>query len=249
MEDVNNDIILYRIHKGVPIFVRQGIRERQWMDQTEDKYAYRCLPLIIANQNGYEVCTKKPIKIVWNGGNKVSDIHVDTDRPDIVKSHFGNGVVTFHTNLLIRTPKGINTYVTGSPNLPKRGITPLSGIVETDWNPATFTMNWKITEPFFEIVFEPWEPFCFFYPIERSYVEKFTTTIKSLDENQEEYTAHREWAKSRAEFKDKVEEKVKNKEATWQKHYFQGVHLDGSKPEVDHQTKIKLNDINVELND
>lgn len=248
MEDVKKDITLYRICKGVPIFVRQGIREREWMEQTPDKYAYRCLPLIIANQNGYEVCTKKPIKIIWNGGNKIGDLHVETDRPDIVKSHFGSGIVTFHTNLLVRTPKGVNTYVTGSPNHPKRGITPLSGIVETDWNPATFTMNWKVTEPFFEITFEPWEPFCFFFPIERGYVEDFATTIKALDDNKEEHDAWKEWATSRREFKEKEKDRGPN-DPTWQKHYFQGVHLDGSKPEVDHQTKIKLNDINVELND
>lgn len=246
MEDVKKEIILYRINKGVPIFVRQGIRERRWMDETQEKYAYRCLPLTIANQNGYEVCTKTRIKIVWNGGNLKEDIHIETNplRPDIVKSHFGNGVVTFHTNLLIRTPEGVNTYVTGIPNLPKRGITPLDGIVETDWNPATFTMNWKLTEPFFEVIFEPWEPFCFFYPIERGYVEQFGTVVKSLEDSEEEYKNFTEWSNSRENFKK--QESYKN---SWQKHYFQGIHLDGSKPEVDHQTKIKLDDIKIELND
>lgn len=246
MQDVKKDITLYRIKKGVPIFVRQGIRERRWMDETPNKYAYRCLPLTIANQNGYEVCTKTRIKIVWNGGNNIEDVHVETNphRPDIVKSHFGSGTVTFHTNLLVRTPEGVNTYVTGTPNLPKRGIVPLDGIVETDWNPATFTMNWKLTEPFFEVIFEPWEPFCFFYPIERGYVEQFGTTVKSLEDNQEEYLKFNEWSESRKNFK--AEGSYAN---SWQKHYFQGKYNDGNTSPIKHQTKINLDDIKTDLND
>lgn len=232
------DIIFYRINKGVPIYIRQGVRERQWMDETAEKYAYRCLPLTIANQNGYEIATTKQIKIVWNGGNGTEDIYIETglDR-GIVSSHFGYGVVTFHPNLLIRTPKNVNMHVSGIPNAPKRGITPLSGIIETDWNPASFTMNWKITEPYKEIVFEPFEPFCFVTPIERRYTEKFRAVIRPIEGNQEEHDRFKEWSTSRDKFNTAM---AKREENGWQKHYFQGIYQDGTSCPVDHQTKIKL---------
>ena len=35
--------------------------------------------------------------------------------------------------------------VTGPFNQPKDAIQPLTAIVETDWAPFTFTMNWKFT--------------------------------------------------------------------------------------------------------
>ena len=60
-------------------------------------------------------------------------------------SAFGEGVLTFHINGLFRTPPGWNLWVGGSPNSPKDGIYPLTGVIETDWSPYTFTMNWRFT--------------------------------------------------------------------------------------------------------
>lgn len=238
MSEELQDIILYRIDKGIPIFVRQGVRERKWMDDTKDKYAYRCLPLTIANQHGYEISAAKEIKMIWNGGNGLQDIYIETGLPaGTVTSHFGYGIVTFHPNLLLRTPENVNLYVSGVPNMPKRGISPLTGIVETDWNPATFTMNWQITEPYKEIVFQAFEPFCFFYPIERGYVEKFRAVIRPLEGNPDENEKFRTWSESRGKFnKDEAEGAGHG----WQKHYFQGTYVDNTKCPIDHQTKIKL---------
>lgn len=235
------DIILYRIHRQSTIHVRKGVREREWMENSQDKYAYRCLPLTIANQNGFEVSTSQRIKINWNGGNHVDDITIEGgDR--ICVSHFGGGVVTFHPDFIVRTPENVNLYVSGTPNNPKRGIAPLTGIVETDWNPATFTMNWIMTEPDREIVFEPFEPFLFFYPMERKYVEEFRSIVRPLELHEEEVKNYEQWSKSRGDF-DKLMLESPNTpiDKTWEKHYFQGVYPDGRKCPIDHQTKIKLN--------
>jgi hypothetical protein len=32
-------------------------------------------------------------------------------------------------------------------NSPKDGIAPLTGVIETDWLPYPFTMNWQMTRP------------------------------------------------------------------------------------------------------
>lgn len=80
-------------------------------------------------------------------------------------SHFGVGVLTFHVNAVITTPPGVAIYATGPANNPKHGISPLSGIIETDWLPFTFTMNWRMTVKNEWVYFEKDEPFCLFYPI------------------------------------------------------------------------------------
>lgn len=235
------DITLYRIHKRSTIHVRKGIREREWMENSQDKFAYRCLPLTIANQNGFEVCTSQQIKLKWNGGNKASDITVEGG-DGVCVSHFGEGSITFHPGFLARTPENVNLLVTGVPNSPKRGIIPLTGIIETDWNPATFTMNWMMTEPDLEIIFEPFEPFLFFYPVERSYNEGFQAVVKPLEMNEEENQNYEAWSTSRDSFDETIAENPNTPIGeTWQKHYFQGVYQDGRKCPVDHQTKIKLN--------
>ena len=43
-------------------------RDRPWMDGAPSRYAYRCLPLLIANQNGWLICTPEPVGAVWDGG-------------------------------------------------------------------------------------------------------------------------------------------------------------------------------------
>lgn len=240
-------ITLYRIEKKIPIFVRRGIRERRWMDETPEKYAYRCLPLTMANQYGYEVCCSRSFSILWNGGPNKEDIKIKSDWNrigSVVNSIFGNGIITFHLNLLVRTPENINLYVTGIPNQPKLNMSPLSGIVETDWNPATFTMNWQILQPNVEVEFGEYEPFCFFFPIERNHIDKYQLVVKAIEENQTEEKNYREWAESRSSF-------IKNNDSAknWQKDYFQGKYTDGAKCPVDHQTKIKLPEIKTEITD
>ena len=37
--------------------------------------------------------------------------------------------------------------VQGPINRPKDGIAALPGIIETDWSPYSFTMNWMFTRP------------------------------------------------------------------------------------------------------
>ena len=55
--------------------VRPARAKRQWMDDFQDRHAYRCLPLSIANAFGWEVLCPVPIEIRWNGGIR-DDIHV-----------------------------------------------------------------------------------------------------------------------------------------------------------------------------
>ena len=86
---------------------------------------------------------------MWSGGKELEAIRIKTAGPAHLApiSHFGSGVLTFHVTVLFRTEPGINLWVTGPVNRPKDGIAPLSGVIETDWAPYTFTMNWLFTRP------------------------------------------------------------------------------------------------------
>ena len=69
-------------------------------------------------------------------------------------------MLTFHPGYLFRTPPGWSMWAMGPPNHIKDGIQPLAGLVETDWLPFPFTMNWIFTRPG-TVRFEKGEPFCF----------------------------------------------------------------------------------------
>jgi len=117
--------------------------DRAWMDATNERYAYRCLPLNIANAHGWEILCPSGFACGWTGENNVEAILVGPDKDTIAPaiSHFGYGVLTFHVPFLFRTEPGYDLMVMGPINRPKDGIAPLTGIVETDWAPFTFTMK------------------------------------------------------------------------------------------------------------
>ncbi len=122
-------LIAYRIHPHAQRIV-PGDARRQWMDETRSRYAYRCLPLTIANSMGWEILLPATVTAEWNGGSELSDITVQSQDPDwktkqLAISHFGHGILTFPINYLFRTEPGIALWARGAPNRPKDGIAPL----------------------------------------------------------------------------------------------------------------------------
>jgi len=166
------------------------------MNQTPDSYAYRCLPLSIANAHGWEVRCPVTCEAEWNGGSKKEDVQIIfEDGADsllgtkkiktLVESHFGSGILTFNVGVIISTCPGYDLWVTGPVNEFKDGIQALSAVIETYWMPFVFTMNWKFTRPNLKVRFEKGEPFCFFFPIEHGLLERFNPTFKRISEDSE----------------------------------------------------------------
>ena len=111
-----------------------GRSQRGWMDRFQERHPYRCLPLNMANSTGWEILCPIGFTAEWNGRNAIEDIALRPDRPhpdfhEFVKSHFSHGVLTFHPGYLFRTPPGWDMWAGGPPNLPKDGISPLTGLV------------------------------------------------------------------------------------------------------------------------
>ena len=89
--------------------------------------------------------------------------------------------------------------IRGPANNPKDGIIGLDGIVETDWAPSTFTMNWRFTRAC-TVEFTRGEPICVFFPIQRGVIEAFDGEIIMLEANPELDSKFREWSASRDHF-------------------------------------------------
>ena len=220
-----------------------GSPRRAWMDATPQRFANRCLPLIIANQNGWMLLSPCRVEAIWNGGGLTSDISISFppgENRKFALSHFGGGILTFALEYIFRTPSGFNLHVRGPANLPKDGISPLEGIIETDWSEATFTMNWKITRPNHPIVFEKDEPLAMLSPVARGEVERFDPEIRFLDENPQLAEGYRVWSASRQNFNQDL--KVADSDAQkagWQRHYVRGETVTQTKA-AEHQTSVSL---------
>ena len=204
-----------------------GRPERAWMEQFEARHPYRCLPLTMANTTGWDILCPVGFTAEWNGGLQTSDITLKPDHPhpdfhELVKSHFSSGVITFHTGYLFRTPPDWSMWCMGPPNHIKDGIQPLAGLVETDWLPFPFTMNWRFTRPG-KVRFERSESFCFITLTQDKAMESFDVVQRSLDSDPEMRDQYDAWVNRRAEFYERLRkgdpETVKE---AWQRFYFRG---------------------------
>ena len=226
---------------GHTLDIRPAPRQRDWMDGTEQHYAYRCLPLDMANAHGWELLCQAGFSAEWNGGNGRDDLQVTPDPGTVAPavSHFGYGVLTFHVPCLFRTDPGVELMATGPINRPKDGIAALTGLVETDWSPYTFTMNWKFTRPG-RVRFEAGEPFCHLLPLQRALLEQVQARWRPISETPDLADQHQRWNASRGHFLAELPdpESAAAREQ-WQRGYFRGVDLHGC-PAKEHRVKLRL---------
>ena len=220
--------------------------ERKWMDEFTNRHPYRCLPMTMANSTGWELLCPVGFTATWNGGLAQTDITLRPDHPfpDFVhfaSSHFSHGVITLHPGYLFRTPPGWSMWAMGSPNHIKDGIQPLAGLVETDWLPFPFTMNWLFTRPG-TIRFDKGEPFCFITLTQDKPLATFDVVRRQLDADTDLRRQYDAWYRQRAEFNKRVhfQDPDALKEA-WQRFYFRGELPDDTGPApANHVNKRRL---------
>ncbi|MGZ8363701.1 MAG: DUF6065 family protein [Caulobacteraceae bacterium] len=223
-----------------------GSPQRGWMDRFANRHPYRCLPLTMANSSGWEILCPMAFNAEWNGGPQQSDIKLSSDRPDpefehFAQSHFAMGVLTLHPGYLFRTSPGWSMWVTGPPNHVKDGIQPLTGLVETDWLPFPFTMNWLFTRPG-KVRFEKGEPFCFITLVQDKQVEKVEPVLRSMESDPVLHGQFNAWHEQRTTFNARIMkgEPMALKEA-WQRFYFKGeLPADTGPPPKEHVNKRRM---------
>ncbi|SAL72374.1 hypothetical protein AWB68_04265 [Caballeronia choica] len=219
------ELLAYR--HGFPFdmkLVRSSV-DRVWMDATSQRYAYRCLPMVLANQLGWNILNDNAFRALWRGGDLAEDVIFEPElpSPSSVISHFGHGIITFMLPFLFRVPAGFQLLLRGPANLPKDAIQSLEGLVEADWAVATATMNWKFTRSDIWVTFERAEPICTIVPLQVAVLEAMTPRESHILDDPILKTRYEAWAASREAFHNDLKslrpEVIK---AGWQRHYFQG---------------------------
>ena len=237
------EIVAYEVIED-PMPIRSCSRRRDWMDSTPDRFAYRCLPLAIANQVGWEILCPTDFSARWSGKDGLDAIRIKFhgERSELIGSHFGHGVLTFTLGYLFRTTKAHNLWVKGPTNQHKDGIAALEGVIETDWAPFTFTMNWRFTRRRQWVRFEKDEPVCTVLPYPRHYISKFEPTRKNLNENAKLYAQYVKWREDRLAFNEGLKDASSDAaKKGWQRDYMKGEDQDGN-AFAGHETKVRVRD-------
>ena len=230
-------ITAYPLADTVPE-LRAAHSDRAWMDATNHRFAYRCLPLNIANALGWQIVSDTAFSLLWNGGDRKEDLILTVDGEagfTAPVSHFGYGIFTFHAGYIFRTSPGVSLLVTGPLNMPLTGLYALSGVLETEWSPFPFTMNWKVTTPNVPLEFPKGHPICQIVPAGLHAMEETVCDVQLLDANPELKAQYESWQQSRHDFL-----MAERKPHEWQKHYFTGKCPNGTHTQATHRTKLRL---------
>lgn len=239
--------LIFYAENPAQIDLRPNPPTREWMNKTAESYAYRCLPLNIANAHGWSFHLPFEVMVMWNGQDHTHAMQFRTTGgnrvADVCMSNFGHGIVTFFVKGVFRTEPGWDMYISGAANAPIDGAAPLQGVAETDWSPYSFTMNWQITRVGHWVRFPKGYPFCSIFPVPHGYLQEVEPEIRPMASNLALKKEHDEWSASRRKFIDDLGDPqsraVKDK---WQKSYYQGKRPDGSDGPDDHLIKLRLNE-------
>jgi len=233
------------VEEGRELEIRPARAQREWIDNFIDGHPYGCLPMRIANQHGWEICSPVSFTAVWNGGESRRCLAILTDEDDdgIISSHFGGGIFSFRIPAVFRTEPGYDLVIQGPPNWPVDGASPMSGIVETDWLVTSIAMHWKLTQPNKAVRFRKGDPLCQVFPVRRAELEPFTPVVRSLAEAPELADYMSAWRDYRAAFnaglKDPDSQASRQK---WPGHYTRGTDLfDRPAAPPTHRRRLRLN--------
>jgi len=173
---------------------------------------------------------------------QTGDSHQTGPRHDCARRDaLRHGVLTFHVSCLFQTDLGVDLFVTGPIDRWKDAIAPMTGVIETDWAPYTFTMNWQFTRANTRIRFERGEPFCHVFPIGRSSLESVEPRILPLSKNPDLERRYKYWSENRNSFYTALADRNSPAAlARRQKMYFRGLDPDGAAPVEDHRSRVRL---------
>lgn len=143
---------------------------------------YKCLPLSIGNMQGFVFSLPYTISVFWNGGDSPNDLFINFyedfknyEGYDFIgpASEFGSGILTVHFPITLKTPPGINLMTIAPPNYPLPGLSPMTGVVESDNLRFSFTLNIKVNLQNMEIVIPANTPIIGLLPIPRYFCDSF----------------------------------------------------------------------------
>ncbi len=221
--------------------------QRTWMNNTPQRYAYRCLPLTIVNQTGWWIKNPVGFSASWRGATSPGSIDFQFDTAGEVwapwiNSQFGEGIITWNTPFLFRTkPEGSRLLVCGPVNYFKENLHPLTALIESDWISMSFTMNYKIMTPHKPVRFEVGEPLFQAIPLANNVcadLERSSVTFQKLTDDPDLCRAYHEWDVARRQFHEQ-KSKGEIRPDDWQRDYFQGRDAIGREAATSHMIKVK----------
>jgi hypothetical protein len=157
--------------------------KRQWMDDSQEKHAYRCFPLSLSNQLGWAISFPEDITFMWDGQITTSPDNVKVLQGEkYCSTGRGNATISFNTNLTFRTDSNHSLLSYPAPNHFVDGATPFTTIMSTSFFEGQLPVSWRITRAFHPITIKAGEPIIAVMPISLTDIHGSTLYMKSPDD-------------------------------------------------------------------
>lgn len=131
---------------GHEMTIRPAPLEREWMNGTNQRFAYRCPPLNIANAHGWEILNAAGFPRCGTGrtgecrSQPTGSGHACAGRQPLRKRY-----ADLSHALPVQDGQRNRPIRDGTVEQAEGRHRSADGIIETDWSPYTFTMNWRFT--------------------------------------------------------------------------------------------------------
>ena len=76
------ELVAYTLHDDPDVPLLPGPVARAWMEETAERYANRCLPLLIANQSGWLLLNPSTVFLTWDGSPGLAGVTIEYDGPE-----------------------------------------------------------------------------------------------------------------------------------------------------------------------
>jgi hypothetical protein len=170
-------VLVYRWDKNAALLDQLSVK-REWMDNTPEKHAYRCMPISLANTLGWGISFPVDISFIWDGIDDSSDSHVKILKGEkYCTTQRGNATISFNTYLTIQTDDEITTLITPVPNYFNKNAQCYTSLISTSFYKSMMPVAWKITEPNIEITIPAGMPVATLIPISLKGIEDIEMNI------------------------------------------------------------------------
>lgn len=172
---------------GHRVKIEQTSVKREWMENTDDRHAYKCFPVSLANTIGFSISFMDDIEFIWDGISDSTPDHVKIlQGHELCSTGRGNATINFHCDMIFKTDKNMSMLSIVPPNYFIDGAMPFTSVISTSFHYETFPIAWKITRPNTNILIPAGTPVATLIPISLTDFSKIELDIYNLVNDPEE---------------------------------------------------------------
>lgn len=185
-------------HPGAPIEIKPMPINRDWMDATPEKHAYRCFPVTQANMIGWNLSCTKDVSFIWNGINDTSSENITIiDGTEFTYSGRGQSSISFNTGIVFRTEQNISLFTINPVNYFNPYFETISSLISTSWLDTSFPLAIKARVPNEKIIIKAGTPLATIVPVSLTNMDNTVIEILNYsDPDQKREMAHKSYGEA-----------------------------------------------------